>query len=92
MTTDNKLLDKLMERQVKLAKEIKQAKAAQAKKDAALYADKCRAVGAAILSELDNNNGLKLTINPIIDKRTTATKDRKILGLAPLVKLKKEKK
>ncbi|NOR70835.1 MAG: hypothetical protein GQ532_14275 [Methylomarinum sp.] len=90
MTTENKLLNKLIERQDKLAKEIKQAKAAQAKKEAAIYADKCRIVGAAILAELQNNENLGLSLNPIINERTTAAKDRKLLGLAPLPK--KDKK
>ncbi len=90
MTSEKKLLDKLIERQEKLAKEIKQAKAAQAKKEAAIYADKCRIVGAAILAELENNENLRLSLNPIIDKRTTTAKDRKLLGLNPLPK--KEKK
>ena len=86
MASENKLLNKLIERQEKLAKEIKQAKATQAKKEASIYAGKCRIVGAAILAEIKDNETLERTINPIIDKRTTATKDRKILGLAPLVK------
>ncbi len=90
MTTENKVLDKLIERQEKLAKEIKQAKAEQAKKKAVIYADKCRVVGAAILAELENNENLRVSFNPIIDKRTTTAKDRKLLGLDPLPK--KEKK
>jgi hypothetical protein len=86
MTSENKLLDKLIKRQEKLAQEIKQAKAVQAKKEAAIQANKCRIIGAAILAEIKYNETFKTTIDPIIHKHTTSSKDRKILGLAPLVK------
>lgn len=92
MASDNKLLDKLLERQAKLAEEIKKAKAAQAKKEAATHADKCRALGAAILAEMESNEQLKLTINPIIEKHTKLSRDRKLLGLKPLPKPQKEQK
>lgn len=90
MSEDNPMLKKLEERKKKLDAEIRKAKASQAKKEAAIYADKCRIVGAAVLAESETNETLQATIKPIIDKRTTSAKDRKTYGLSPLPKKEKE--
>lgn len=90
MSEDNPMLKKLEERKKKLDAEIRKAKASQAKKEAQIYADKCRIVGAAVLAECVDNETLQATIKPIIDKRTTSAKDRKTYGLSPLPKKEKE--
>ncbi len=89
MSDNNALLKKLEERRKKLDAEIKQAKTSQAKKDASVYGDKCRIVGAAILAECVDNQSLNATITPIVEKRTASAKDRKTYGLAPLPKKEK---
>lgn len=89
MSEDNSALKKLEERKKKLDAEIRKAKASQAKKDADIYAEKCRIVGAAILAECVDNETLNATITPIVEKRTTSAKDRKTYGLEALPKKEK---
>ena len=80
------LLKKLQEREAKLKEQIRHAKAEAAKQAAALEAERCRIVGAAVLAEMEENAKLRALVQPVIDARTTATKARKMLGLKPLPK------
>ena len=82
MTDNNSLIQKLEERQEKLRKQIKDAKAKAARKAAALYERKCRIVGAALLAEMDNNPALAEQLRPLIDARTTKPSERKMMGLS----------
>lgn len=86
------MLEKLEERKKKLDAEIRKAKVGQARKEASIYADKCRIVGAAILLECETNETLMATIKPFIEKHTFSAKDRKSYGLVPLAKEKTDKK
>lgn len=84
MSKESKILEKLLEREAELKQQIKDAKKAQAKKEAAAFAQKCRIIGAAVLAEMDINEAFKNTIQPIIDRQTKDKKHRQILGLQSL--------
>ena len=91
MTVESKLLIKLKEQEQALKEKIKEAQKAEKKKQAAAHAKKCAIVGAAILEEMENNQSLKSTLEPIINRLTIASSDRKVLGLEPLPKKEKTK-
>lgn len=82
----NALIEKLKQQEAEIKAKIKEAQKAQAKKDAEIYTKKCTVVGAAVLAEMENNPALKASLDPIIDKQTLASKDRRLLGLEPLPK------
>lgn len=91
MTVESKLLIKLKEQEQALKEKIKEAQKAEKKKQAVAYAKKCAIVGAAILEEMETNQSLKATLEPIINRLTIASSDRKVLGLEPLPKKEKTK-
>ena len=80
MSTEMKL-EKLKEQKASINKQIKEAEKSKAKREADLYAKRCEIVGAAVLAELNDNQELGQTINPIINARTKSPKARRILGL-----------
>jgi len=90
MSIESKLLQKLKEQESAIKEKIKKAKKAESKKQAAIHQKKCAIIGIAILAEMEENQGLKSTLNPIIEKRVTTTGERKIIGLEPLPKANKE--
>ncbi len=81
MTTTSKLLAKLEARQDKLRAEIKAAKKAEQKRLDAAHAEKCRALGAAVLAESETDPELIETLRPILNKHTKTKKARLLLGL-----------
>jgi len=80
MSTETKL-EKLEKQQASIKEQIKEARQAETKREAALYAKRCEIVGAAVLAELNENKELATTLNPIINARTKSPKARRILGL-----------
>ena len=83
MSKPSTLLERLQERETKLKAEIKNARKAEQKQNAANNAEVDRAYGAAIRAELKSNPEFSNTLRPIIDKHTKTTKARKLLGLSP---------
>ena len=78
------MLKKLEERQAKLKKQIKNAKAEAAKKEKAAHSQKCRIIGAAVLAAMEKSPQLVELVNSAVNDNVTAPKDRKLLGLEPL--------
>jgi hypothetical protein len=79
-------LDKLREKEAELKAQIRDAKkAARAEK---LKIDKQRAaiIGEALASEMHDNQELAKQLEPIILRRVTKVRDRKLLGLPPISK------
>ncbi len=84
MTEQTTLLEKLKKQETALKKKIREAQKVEDKKTTALHDNKCRAIGSAILAEMDNNPAFKETVQTIIEKHTMNKKDRTLLGLSPL--------
>lgn len=91
MTVESNLIKKLKEQEAAIKDKIREAQKAESKKQAAAFSKKCAVVGAAILEEMESNQSLKATLQPIINRLTIAASDRKVLGLEPLPKKEKTK-
>lgn len=84
------MLDKLKARQDKLNAQIKTAKLSEQKRIDKTHAEKCRAIGFAILADSEANPAILANILPLLDKHTKKPKTRKMLGLEPLKKAEKK--
>ena len=82
----DKLLEKLKAQQADIAAQIKAAEKEQAKKAAELRKKRGGVIGLAILAEMESNPQFESTINGILAKNVTLSRDRKLLGLPPLPK------
>ena len=76
-------LQMLLNQETELAAAIKAEKKQQAKQAAALHAERCRIVGAAVIAAMENNKALGQQLAPIIDKATTSPTERRTLDLPP---------
>ncbi len=84
MSDDNTLLKKLLEQEAALKLKIKEARRQDEKKKAQIRNNKAKIIGMAILAEIETNEALKQSLQPVINKQVTNEKDRKFLGLPPL--------
>lgn len=84
MSNDNTLLKRLLEQQAALNEKIKQARKQEEKRKAQLRANKAKIIGLAILAEIETNQVLNQSLQPIINRHIKNSKDRKMLGLPPL--------
>jgi L-amino acid N-acyltransferase YncA len=76
-------LDTLLDQEKQLQAAIREAKRKQAEEAALLEAERCRIIGAAVIAELKANPAFAASIDPVVERHTASTKDRKTLGLAP---------
>ena len=79
-------LTRLLEQEREIQAAIKEAKKEQAKQNAELHKKRGEIIGLAVLSEMEESEAFAATIQGILDKRVTISRDRKALGLAPLKK------
>lgn len=85
MTAQTKI-QKLEAQKKSIDEQIKEARKAEAQREAAQYDERCRIVGFAVLAEMNENTEFSTTLNPVIEARTISPKDRKKLGLPPAKK------
>lgn len=84
MDDDNALLKKLLEQEAALKQKIREARRQDEKKKAQIRNNKAKIIGMAIIAEMETNQALKQSLQPVINKQVTNEKDRKFLGLHPL--------
>lgn len=77
-------LSKLEEKQAVLAAEIKELKRQERKERTALEKERYSIMGRALAKELAHNPTLADQLEPVLDRRVTNARERKIVGLQPL--------
>ncbi len=79
---ENKVLQKLLEQQAKIAEQIKIERQKDEKKRQELHNQKAHLIGLAILQELKINEPFSNQLKDILDQRIKSKKDRVLLGLS----------